>query len=226
MHSPTAAKKSARSEPARGRFIVVEGPDRAGKTTLVEGLAARLAERRISAACLHFPDESVESGQRCRQFVNGQLQLPREDALVLFAQNRRDVEPRVRGLLKTGTTVLADRYAYSGAAYGAANGLALADAMRPDAGLMAPDLVLLLQCPPEQLATRAGFGQGRYEQTDKQQRVCDAFAALMRQLKAAGAVRCVELDASLSAAEVLDRAELYVRMCIELEQCAPAEAVW
>ncbi|KAK7835519.1 thymidylate kinase [Quercus suber] len=51
--------------------------------------------------------------------------------------------------LKTGTTLIVDRYSYSGVAFSSAKGLALEWCKAPEIGLLAPDLVLYLDIQPE-----------------------------------------------------------------------------
>jgi thymidylate kinase len=76
--------------------------------------------------------------------------------------------------LQCGTSLVVDRYAYSGVAYSAAKGLAGMDAAwckAPDAGLPAPDLVVYLELDNAAAAARAGFGGERYEKAEFQDKV-------------------------------------------------------
>lgn len=97
------------------------------------------------AACLLFPP----AGPSCR------------DALV--------------SALLSGTTLVVDRYAYSGVAYSAAKGVPGMDVewcRNPDIGLPAPDLVVYLRVTNAVAAARAGFGEERYEKAEFQEKVC------------------------------------------------------
>ncbi|XP_020519402.1 thymidylate kinase-like [Amborella trichopoda] len=51
--------------------------------------------------------------------------------------------------LRAGTTLIVDRYSYSGVAFSAAKGLDLEWSKAPEMGLLAPDLVVYLDIPPE-----------------------------------------------------------------------------
>jgi dTMP kinase len=76
--------------------------------------------------------------------------------------------------LREGTTLVVDRYAFSGVAFTAAKaipGLDRAWCMAPDAGLPAPDAVFFLNLTVEQAAARGGYGEERYEKADFQVRV-------------------------------------------------------
>jgi len=73
--------------------------------------------------------------------------------------------------LRAGTTLVVDRYAYSGVAFTAAKGLPGLDrqwCMAPDVGLPAPDAVFFLDLSVEAAAARGGYGEERYEKADFQ----------------------------------------------------------
>ena len=99
-------------------------------------------------------------------------------------------------MLSEGTTIVMDRYAYSGVAYSAAKvyslfhlkffilfnvclkGLSLDWCKSPDHGLPEPDLVLFIDLPPEVASVRAGYGEERYEKIDFQIKVRKMFDQL------------------------------------------------
>jgi dTMP kinase len=64
--------------------------------------------------------------------------------------------------LSSGTTVICDRYLYSGVAYSVAKGLDQNWCCQPEQGLIEPDLIVYLCAEPEELAKREGFGEERY----------------------------------------------------------------
>jgi dTMP kinase len=84
--------------------------------------------------------------------------------------------------LNDGTTVICDRYAFSGIAFSASKVTPTGDALlsfdwcrSPDIGLPAPDLVLFLDITPEVARERGGYGQERYEKEEMQLRVRKFF---------------------------------------------------
>ena len=78
--------------------------------------------------------------------------------------------------LAAGTTLLVDRYAYSGAAYTAAKGLSLAWSCHADVGLPQPDRVYYLAAADHGLLhARADYGSERYEHADFQMRVARCY---------------------------------------------------
>jgi len=80
--------------------------------------------------------------------------------------------------LKQGTTVICDRYAYSGVSFSASKGLSYDWCISPDVGLPAPDLVLFLDISPEVAKVRGGYGEERYEKEEMQTRVRTIFKRL------------------------------------------------
>lgn len=81
--------------------------------------------------------------------------------------------------LLSGTTLVVDRYAFSGVAYSAAKGVPGMDVewcRNPDIGLPAPDLVVYLRVSNVVAAARAGFGEERYEKAEFQDKVIDIRA--------------------------------------------------
>ncbi len=104
--------------------------------------------------------------QMCHFAVGGPTQI----SCLSWAHGRR----QLLSALQSGTTLVVDRYAYSGVAYTAAKqkpGLSVAWCRAPDEGLPAPDVVFYLALPPGAAAARAGFGGERYEKEEFQQKV-------------------------------------------------------
>lgn len=84
-------------------------------------------------------------------------------------------------LLASGTTVVCDRYYYSGIVYSAAKrnpSLPLPWARAPEVGLPRPDLVLFLDLDEAQARSRGGWGGEAYERGEMQRRVRELFWGL------------------------------------------------
>lgn len=81
-------------------------------------------------------------------------------------------------LLASGTTIVCDRYYYSGVVYSAAKqnpSLSLPWARAPEVGLPRPDLVLFLDLDEAQARARGGWGGEVYEHAEMQRRVKELF---------------------------------------------------
>lgn len=93
----------------------------------------------------------------------------------LLTRSRASIEADI----KAGTTVIIDRYYYSGCVYTAAKNnpsLDLAWCRHPEEGLPRPDLCLFLDISAEDAASRGGWGEERYEKKELQDRVRQLFA--------------------------------------------------
>jgi dTMP kinase len=96
-------------------------------------------------------------------------------------RSSRDPRKSITSLLASGTTVLCDRYYYSGIVYSAAKhnpSLTLKWARHPEVGLPRPDLVLFLDLDENQAKARGGWGGEVYERAEMQRRVRDLFWGL------------------------------------------------
>jgi len=162
----------------RGAFIVIEGLDRSGKTTQTDLLAEHLATTDLSFSRRKFPDRTTGTGKLIDAYLTGTSDLDDRAIHLLFSANRWEAARTLEAQLAAGTTVLCDRYAFSGVAFSAAKGLSLAWCRAPDVGLPAPDLTLFLDLPPEAAATRGGYGEERYEKEALQSRVRTLFQRL------------------------------------------------
>lgn len=85
--------------------------------------------------------------------------------------------------IESGTTVVVDRYYYSGIVYSAAKNkadLSLQWAKAPDVGLPKPDMVIFLDIGTETAKARGGYGDERYETEQMQARVRNLFMEVMQ----------------------------------------------
>ena len=95
----------------RGRFIVFEGIDGAGKTTQTKLLLNYLKKIKRKAAFIHFPQYQTKSGGLIENYLQGQYgKIGSYQASVFYAADRFDGGLRIRKWLKDGYIVIADRY--------------------------------------------------------------------------------------------------------------------
>jgi len=101
---------------AKGKMIVIEGLDGAGKSTLARSLAGRLAEAHPLSR--YAEPGGTPLGERLRALIKDPDNhiLPRAEAM-LFAAARAQLAERIRQDLQQGTWVLLDRWIPSSVAY-------------------------------------------------------------------------------------------------------------
>ncbi|KAL4913130.1 thymidylate kinase-domain-containing protein [Aspergillus aurantiobrunneus] len=165
----------------RGVLIVVEGLDRAGKSSQCEFLRTFLQESGHPVKYIRFPDRTTSIGKLIDGYLRGQSHLDDHSIHLLFSANRWELAQSIESDIANGTSVIIDRYSYSGAVYSAAKAnpsLTLEWAWLPEIGLPRPDACLFLSISPEDAAKRGGFGGERYENETMQARVRELFSAV------------------------------------------------
>ncbi|ODV88699.1 hypothetical protein CANCADRAFT_127761 [Tortispora caseinolytica NRRL Y-17796] len=166
----------------RGALIVIEGPDRAGKSTQCANMLEYLSATARSPQLVKFPVRSTTIGKMINTYLSDpSVALSDQSIHLLFSANRWELVEEVNSLLDSGKTVLLDRYIFSGIAYSAAKGLDPAWCAACDRGLPMPDLTLFIDVDPETAAARGNYGKERYEKLEFQKKVMSQFHKLLDQ---------------------------------------------
>lgn len=166
-----------------GLFLVIEGPDGTGKTTLAQALADALQAGGRQVVRLREPTDG-EWGRRIRQAARNHTRPddPLEEVRWFTEDRREDVATNIRPALANGSVVVLDRYFYSTAAYQGARGvdvdliLAQNREFAPE-----PDLCLFLRCDVDVARSRIGLrgAHDAFEALDYQRRVAAVFEQLL-----------------------------------------------
>ncbi|GFR40521.1 hypothetical protein Agub_g1090 [Astrephomene gubernaculifera] len=207
----------------RGALIVFEGGDRCGKTTQCSKLVEYLQSTGVDTQMWRFPNRSTSIGQSINAYLSEQAHL--DDAVVhmLFVANRLEQRTEMLRLLAAGTTLVLDRYSYSGVAYTAAKGvpgLTMEYCKSLEVLLPAADLVVHMAMTPEATAARGGYGQERYEKVEFQKKVMEAFESLRDE-------RWAVIDASGSIDDIHKQVVAVVQPVVERARAgAPLGKLW
>jgi len=182
---------------APGRFIVLEGGDATGKTTQAALLAARLREQGREVVQTFEPGGTALGGSLRRLLLDGEGTVePEAEALLMAADRAQHVLEVVRPSLGRGDWVVSDRFMPSSLAYqGVGRGLgvpAIEIVNGIATGGLEPDLVVVLDLPPDVATERFGAARDRLEEED------DAFRLAVHEAyrDLAGSRGWVLLDAS------------------------------
>jgi dTMP kinase len=202
---------------SRGRLVVFEGGEGAGKSTQLRRLAASLAAAGVAHRVFREPG-GTPAGDRIRDLLlHGDEPLaPRTEAALFIASRAQLVAAELRPALAHGEHVLLDRFLLSTYAYQVhGRGLPEAEVRAANhlatAGLV-PDLTLLLTLAPSEGLARAGARSGadRIERAEQEfhERVDAAFRRFSELDWQQGHPECgriVAVDASGSEDEVEGR---------------------
>ncbi|MCQ2079182.1 MAG: dTMP kinase [archaeon] len=162
----------------KGKFIVLEGIDGSGKTTLAHAIA-----EAVGGADLTFEPTRGAIGSALREGSFGDIP-PAAEAL-LFAADRAIHTEEIRKTLDTGRWVICDRYLGSTVAYQSASLGEGADwdwlLDMQSKSVIEPDLTILLDIDPEislkRVAVR-GEALSRFEKLDFLRKVREAYLRL------------------------------------------------
>jgi dTMP kinase len=206
---------------SEGRFIVVEGLDGAGSTTLVNGLVNHYRSERRAVRMTREPS-SGPIGSLIRQVLSRRLGIPSNygplplgwaTMALLFASDRLDhLDAEILPLLADGITVICDRCDLSSLTYQAATATA-DDAQETEQVIdwirelnrraRRPDLTIVVDAHPEVAArrrTERGLGREIYEENDLQERLAAAYAKAEQLISSD---RIVHVDGNRDAAAAL-----------------------
>jgi dTMP kinase len=140
---------------AKGKIIVIEGTDKAGKTTQSRLLLESLKVSGKVCVIIDFPDYATPIGGEIRAFLDGKRDYPAEAKHLLFSANRWEKKKEIESMVENGTLVIMNRYWQSNLAYGTANGMNANWLLGLDKGLPKEDLVIALLVNPAISSKRA-----------------------------------------------------------------------
>lgn len=140
---------------ARGKIIVIEGTDKAGKTTQSRMLQEAIKALGKICVVMDFPDYTTPIGMEIRAFLDGKRDYPSEVKHLLFSANRWEKKREIESMVQSGTIVIMNRYWQSNLVYGISNGMDVGWLQKLDKGLPKEDMVLLLLVNPSVSKDRA-----------------------------------------------------------------------
>lgn len=199
----------------KGKFITIEGPDGAGKTTQVKKIYEYLTSRGRKVLVTREPGGTA-LGEKLREVLlspAGESPVPEAEALIYAASRAQLIKNVISPALLRGTCVLCDRFVDSSLAYqGWARGLGIEEILginRWFIGELWPDLTILLDIDPEVSLKRLERARDRLEKETLEfhKRVREGFLKVREIFPE----RIVAVDASRSPEEVFDRISAYIR---------------
>ncbi|WP_102273330.1 dTMP kinase [Cytobacillus massiliigabonensis] len=209
----------------KGIFITAEGPEGAGKTTVIGMISQKLEEEGYPVLLTREPG-GIEIAEQIRRVIldkkNTQMDA-RTEALLYAAARRQHLVEKVIPALEKGYIVLCDRFIDSSLAYqGYARGLGVEEVFSINRFAiedMMPQLTLYFDIKPEIGLERINKHKNRevnrldLEDLEFHHKVREGYAMLLNEYPK----RMVKINASQPVESVLKEAEGRIKEIIQLE---------
>lgn len=207
----------------RGIFITIEGPEGAGKSTIIEKLAAEMASKGVDLVLTREPG-GIQISEQIRQVIldpNNTAMDARTEALLYASARRQHLVEKVIPALERGAIVLCDRFIDSSLAYqGHARGLGIDEVLTINQFAiqdLMPDKTLYFDIQPEIGLKRIAEHSGRevnrldLEKIDFHHKVREGYKILLEKFPQ----RIISIDASAEMNIVFDEAKNVVRKLLD-----------
>ena len=164
----------------RGLFIVFEGIDGSGKSSLSKALYSHLKENGVPCMLTCEPTLDNVLGLLIREYLKDPS-IDESTMSLLFAADRVEHVKKIKRALKEGTTVICDRYIYSNFVYqGEFPSRDIHQVLKDK--LLVPDLTFFIDADPDvcigRIAAR-GKSLDKYETLDNLERMRKDYRYLL-----------------------------------------------
>lgn len=207
-----------------GLFISFEGPEGAGKTTILQEVANRLQAEGIEAVITREPG-GIRIAEKIREIIldaDHQEMDSKTEALLYAAARRQHLVEKVLPALKQNKIVLCDRFIDSSLAYqGVARGLGIDEVMSINSfaiGSHMPDFTLFFDVSPEVGLARIWKDEAReqnrldLEKADFHKKVYDGYQQVLR--RNPGRIHVV--DAEQTQEDVIENVWKFIKSKVNL----------
>ncbi|SFH75972.1 dTMP kinase [Pisciglobus halotolerans] len=208
----------------KGCFITIEGPDGAGKTSVIQALVPKLSAALQQEVMATREPGGSRIAEKIRELILDPEHTEmdeRTEALLYAAGRRQHLVEKVIPALEQGQIVISDRFVDSSLAYqGWARGVGMKEVAAINAFAtenMSPDLTLYLDIEAKEGLARIQKGKAdrQYDRLDQEElafheKVRDAYLLLLKE----NPERIVAIDASQTLEKVVQ--ECYT---VIMKQC-------
>lgn len=185
-----------------GLFIVLEGIDRSGKTTISNSIFSHLISKGVPSDLifqLSFPNRTTPTGKLLDSYLKNETELKPEVSHLLFSANRWEMSDLIRKLKNEGKIIICDRYFYSGIVYSMARGVKYDWAKKSDQGIPVPDYCFFIDVKPEVVSLRKNFGDERFEEVNVLEKIYQFYLEVLKDEKNA-----IFVDGNKSLTEIVE----------------------
>lgn len=205
-------RRSEESNMSKGKFITFEGPEGAGKTTVIAEIYKRLEAEGKKAILTREPG-GIRISEKIREIIHDNEHQEMDgmtEALLYAAARRQHLVERIIPAMDDGRIVLCDRFIDSSLAYqGYARGLGMEEVMTINSfaiGETMPDLTIFFDISPEEGLKRiSNSGEREQNRLDNEtlqfhQKVYEGYELLLQKYPN----RIIKTDASKPLSEVTE----------------------
>ena len=192
-------------------FIVIEGIDGSGKTSLSNNLVNKLNE--LGKIAVRFSEPTnFESGKYIRKFLKGDILLSKKEQIDAFIFDREvSVLKNIKPALQDNKIVVLDRYYYSTAAYQASEDFSPEEILNLnlEKKVPKPDLLFYINIQPELAYKRISSRNDQkeiFESIDELTKINLNFHAVLPSTK-------IILDGLLSENELVNSCLNHILIC-------------
>ena len=165
-----------------GLFVVLEGIDGSGKTSVAKLLKGMLEKEHFSVAITREPTY-FEVGALLRNYLKNYDLYQRDpiyEALLFAADRVYHVNRFIKPLLNRGYIVISDRYVYSSIVYQTIDGVSEKWIQVINKFALEPDLPIFIDVSPEVALKRLGNRKSMFENLGFLKRVYNKYLELVR----------------------------------------------
>jgi len=186
-------------------FIVFEGIDGCGKTTLSSLLMKYLIEKkRKFATKFVFPDRTSATGLIINKVLANKVNMETHMLHLLFSANRYEKKDLLSKLIAKDAIIICDRYLYSGIAYSTTTGCQYEFTKGTEAYLPKPDYVIYLDIHPK-VALARGKGNEVYENIAFQTAVYKNYKKVFADNTIMGNTKLITINANNSIENIIEQ---------------------
>lgn len=195
-------------------FIVLEGPDGAGKTTQAALLKTYFENKGRQVLSTKEPTAETDAGRKVREILNSKMETDPEYIQKLFIEDRREhVVKVILPALKEGKVVICDRYFLSTFAYGYIDNPDIEGLVQMNADFIMPDITLALIVDPEKCIKRLEGRVGsidHFEKAEKLAKVNEAYKMLSKRFSS---VQLIDGERSIQEVkeEIIKNIEIVIK---------------
>lgn len=165
-------------------FIVIDGPDGSGKTTLAKRLTQQLCQEGVTAVYTSEPTRESNAGKMIHRILQSGETVNAYTFADLFVADRKEhLANFIRPCLYANKCVICDRYKYSALAYQQLQGVAAEYLIRKNHEFLIPDFIFILLPQNEDVLMHRITCRGRITELFEKQELLAAVIPYYRKIK-------------------------------------------